>query len=131
MAGLIMGASALCSAAVMHAGGWATLGVGATTSLALTGPVLDASLWRARGGLRLYGGFALAGMASNLLALAVRTGTKFVGLDHAAARPLASWLPQAVGTYIVCGLLAGWICAAVWFRYADGSPTRVGTRAAR
>jgi len=118
MGGMVMGASALGSAAAINAGGFAALGAGAMTSLALTGPFLDLALWRAKRGWRLYLGFALAGLGSNVAALAVRAGAKLVGLGHPAARPLAEWWPQAIGTYAFCGLLAGLISALVWFRFA-------------
>jgi len=125
MGGMVMGASALGSAAALNAGGLAALGAGAMTSLALTGPFLDLALWRAGRGWRLYLGFALAGLGSNLAALAVRAGTKLAGLGHLGARPLAEWWPQAIGTYALCGLLAGLISAVVWFRFVSG--TRRGT----
>jgi hypothetical protein len=131
MGGMVMGIGALGSAVALGAGGWAALGAGAMTSLALTGPFLDLALWRARHGWRLYLGFALAGLGSNLAALGVRAGTKLVGLGQPAARPLAEWWPQAVGTYLVCGLLAGLISAAVWFRFAAGTRHRVDVEAPR
>ena len=119
MGGMVMGASALGSALVIKGGGLAGIGVGALTSLTLTGPLLDMALWRAKRGWRLYLGFALAGLAANMAALAVRGGTKLAGVDHAAGRPLAHWWSQAIGTYAVCGVLAGLISAFVWFQFAD------------
>jgi len=121
MGGMVMGTSALGSALVLGAGGFAAIGAGAMTSLALTGPLLDLALWRAKRGWRLYLGFATAGLASNLAALSVRAGTKLFGLGHGGAQPFAEWLPQAIGTYALCGLLAGLISALVWFQL-------VGTR---
>jgi hypothetical protein len=133
MGGMVMGASALGTAWVIQTAGFAALGAGAMTSLALTGPFLDLALWRARPfggaspmshrweGWRLYLGFAVAGLGSNLAALTVRAGTKLLGLGHLGARPLAAWWPQAIGTYAVCGLLAGLISALVWFRLAASS----------
>ncbi len=118
MAGSVMGIGALGSAGLLHATGAAGIGVGAFTSLALTGPLLDVALWRARRGWRLYLGFALAGLGANLAALAVRAGAKAAGLDHVAARPLAEWWLQAAASYAVCGLLAGLVSAAVCFQFA-------------
>lgn len=115
-AGSTMGLGALASAAVLKLGGSTALGVGAMTSLLLTGPMLDLALARAKRGWRLYLGFALAGLASNLAAFAVRGGAKGIGLDHLAARPLAEWWLVAAGTYALCGILAGLLSAAVWFR---------------
>jgi len=118
MAGAAMGATALGSALVIKVGGFATVGVGAMASLALAGPLLDLALWRARRGWGLYLGFALAGLGANLAALGVRVGAKLVGLEHVAARPLGTWLPQAAVTYPVCGALAGLLSALLWFQFS-------------
>ena len=83
MGGLVMGLGAMGSALVLTAGGMAALGSGAMTSLLLTGPMLDLALWRPRHGWSLYVGFALAGLGSNLAALAVRAGAK---LDRPGGR---------------------------------------------
>lgn len=131
MGGMVMGIGALGSAVALGAGGWAAVGAGAMTSLALTGPFLDLALWRAGRGWRLYLGFALAGLGSNLAALGVRAGTKLAGLGHPAARPLAEWWPQAVCTYAVCGLLAGLLSAVVWFRFAAGTRRGADSEAVR
>lgn len=116
--GTMMGASALLTALILRTGGTASLGVGAATSLALTGPFLDLALWRAGRGWRLYLGFALAGLASNLAAFAVRAGAKSLGLDHFGTRPLALWWSPAAATYALCGLAAGLLSALVWFRFS-------------
>jgi hypothetical protein len=104
---------------VLNIGGFAALGMGAVTSLTLTGPLLDAALWRARRGWRLHLGFAMAGLTANMAALAVRAGAKLIGVDHAVARPLAVWLPEAVVTYAICGIMAGLISAVVWFEFSS------------
>ncbi len=126
MGGMTMGAGALGSALLIKTCGFAVIGVGAMTSLVLTGPLLDAALWRAGRGWRLYLAFALAGLTSNLAALAARAGTKLVGLDHLAGRPLGEWWLQSVVTYPVCGLLAGLISAMVWFRFSPSAKTNNG-----
>ena len=130
MGGMVMGASAFGSALVIHGSGFAAIGLGAMTSLTLTGPFLDLALWRARRGWRLYLGFGLAGLGSNLAALAVRGGTKLAGLDPALARPFAAWWLPAIGTYALCGALAGLISALVWFRFDAGSRGDVNTEPA-
>jgi hypothetical protein len=119
MGGMVMGTAALGSLLMIKAGGTVAPGVGAVTSLLLIGPFLDAALWRARSGWRLYLAFAVAGLATNLAALTVRAGTKFIGFDHLAARPLAAWWLQAVGTYALCGIVAGLLSALVWFRFSS------------
>ncbi|MEW4529151.1 hypothetical protein [Maioricimonas sp. JC845] len=91
------------------------LSLGAITSLATIGPLLDWSLGRTRGGWSIWRAFALAGLSANLLALIVRAGAKLTGLEHVGGRPLASWLPQAVLTYAICGLLAGLFSGLTWF----------------
>lgn len=131
MGGLVMGIGAMGSALVLTAGGMAALGSGAMTSLLLTGPMLDLALWRPRHGWSLYVGFALAGLGSNLAALAVRAGVKLVGLEGAGGRPFGSWWPQAVGTYALCGLLAGLLSAAVWFRFRARSGPDAGRETPR
>ena len=115
--GTVMGASALLTGlglqTLFPTGG---LSLGALTSLTLTGPLLDLSLRCARGGLRLYAGFALAGMCANLVAFLIRGGAKALGLEHLGARPLSEWALQAGITYAVCGLLAGLISGVIWFQ---------------
>jgi hypothetical protein len=118
LGGSVMGVGALATVVALRVGGSAALGVGALTSLLLTGPMLDLALWRAQRGWRLYLGFVLAGVASNLAAMAVRGGVKMGGLDSIHGRPLAEWLPVATGTYALCGALAGLISALVWFRFS-------------
>jgi hypothetical protein len=120
--GTVMGAGALATAVALRVGGAHDLGVGALTSLLLTGPLLDFALWRARQGWRLYLGFALAGVASNLAALAVRGGAKLGGLDSVTGRPIAEWLPVALGTYTLCGALAGLMSTFVWFQFSARRP---------
>ncbi len=99
------------------------MGLGALTSLAATGPLLDWTLSRAKGGWRQYLLFALAGMSSNLVALAVRGGAKYMGWEHAGRRPLWEWLSQASYTYIACGLLAGLASGAILFYASDKTPS--------
>jgi hypothetical protein len=110
------GAAAVTAGRLRWAGfGGEGLSLGALTSLIATGPLLDYSLRRPRTGWRLYASFATAGLASNLFALVVRGTAKAVGWEHLGGRPMASWLPQAVVTYTICGLLAGLISGIVWF----------------
>lgn len=116
-AGSVMGLTALATSLGLRQAGFAGdgLSLGAMTSLTATGPLLDWTLRHAKGGWRLYVGFALAGLASNVLALLVRGGAKLFGLEHAGGRPLASWLTQASYTYVLCGLGAGLISGMLWF----------------
>ena len=116
-AGTAIGGVALLTGLSFRIGGMTggELGLGALTSLAVTGPLLDYALRRVSGGPRLYLACGLAGMVSNLLALVVRGTAKGFGWEHAGARSLARWLPQASVTYLLCGLAAGLVCGALWF----------------
>lgn len=126
-AGCVMGGTAAIAAALLQAAGFRGegLGYGALASLIATGPLLDWTLRRSHGGWRQIVSFSLAGLAGNLIALGVRGGAKAVSWEAAGRRPLGEWLTQAVGTYILCGLLAGLISGLVLFsvkRRADDGP---------
>ena len=114
-AGSVMGAGALLTWGALHWGGHVSTGFGSTTSLLLTGPLMDAALWTAKPGRRLYLSFALAGLAANGAAFAMRGTVKYFGWEGVTKRPFAAWWPEAVFTYALCGVLAGLISAAVWF----------------
>lgn len=118
MAGVVMGTSAFGAGLGLHLGGVTGLGLGALTSLTLTGPLLDAALWGAKRGWRVYFGIAAAGLVANWAALAVRAGAKFAGYESLGRRPLVEWLPQAAVTYTLCGVLAGLISAVICFQLA-------------
>jgi hypothetical protein len=113
-AGLVMGGSALAGLGVFALLGRGP-GMGASTSLVLTGPLLDLAAARARSGWRLYVAFGLAGLGANLGAFLVRGGGKAVSLGG-GGRLLSDWLTVAPLTYAACGLAAGLISAAVFFR---------------
>jgi hypothetical protein len=116
-AGSVMGFAAIVTAIGLRLGGAGGDGMslGALTSLATTGPLMDFTLRRTNGGWKQYLAFAGAGLTSNLLAFAVRGGAKLLGFEHGGGRRFASWLAQAAITYPVCGLLAGLISGAIWF----------------
>jgi hypothetical protein len=120
-AGTIMGTSALVTALSLKSGGFGGFGPGAVTSLCATGPLLDLALAWAKKGWQLYGGIVAAGLGSNLLALLVRGLLKYYGLggggrSAGGGRLFEEWWMQAAFTYPVCGILAGLISAAVWFK---------------
>jgi hypothetical protein len=86
--------------------------------------MLDLALMGARQPWRLYLGFILAGLGSNLGAFFVRWGFRASDLVHRAGagggggggrRHMAEWLALAPWTYTVCGVLAGLVSALVWF----------------
>jgi hypothetical protein len=115
-AGLIMGGSALAGLGALALFGRGA-GLGASTSLVLTGPLLDLAAARARSGWRLYAAFGVAGLVANLGAFLVRGGGKAVSLGG-GGRLLADWLTVAPITYAACGLAAGLISAVVFFRWS-------------
>lgn len=116
--GTIMGLSALATWLVMHTLSPAgELSLGAMTSSTLVGPMLDLSLSRAPAGWRLYFGCSLAGLAANVGALFVKGGSKLLAPIHAGSRPFASWATQAGFSYVICGVLAGLLSAAIWFQF--------------
>lgn len=116
-AGSVMGASAILTAAVLRIGGAGGDGMslGALTSLAATGPLMDLTLRHTNGGWWQYLAFAGAGLASNLLAFAVRGGAKIIGYEKSGGRALGSWFAESVVSYPACGIVAGLISGAIWF----------------
>jgi hypothetical protein len=122
--GLVMSASAGLGLMALRSVGLDGGGGGATTSLLLTGPLLDlASRW-SRGGWRIYLAFAGAGLASNMTAFAVRWALKAGGAGRGSGggRGLGEWQSQAIVTYAICGLLAGLISAVICFRASAARP---------
>jgi hypothetical protein len=115
-AGLTMGTVGLGVSLLISVGRFGAPGWGATTSLVLSGILLDQVACRARAGWQLYVGLAVAGCLTNLAALAVKAGTKFSGLDPGLGH-WHTWWPRAVISYPLCGLIAGLVCAAVLFRF--------------
>ncbi len=115
-AGTIIGVSAILTAMSLRSAGFggSGLGFGALTSLAAIGPFLDWSLRRANSGKGIYIGFIIAGLATNVLAFAVRGTMKVMGWES-AGRSLGAWLSQAVVTYAICGVIAGLLSAAILF----------------
>lgn len=122
LAGTIMGTSALAAALGLSVAGVAGLGIGATASLCLTGPMLDIALARSRAGRQLYLRFVLAGIGSNLIAFAVQAAAKL--LHHSGSRPFGQWLPVASVTYVLCGAAAGLVSALFWFRFHPPTGSR-------
>lgn len=127
-AGLVMTGGALAANAVLALAGARLDGIGAQTSLLLTGPLLDLALGWLGGGWRLYAAFVGACAASNALAFVVRGITRAAGmygtgggggLGGGVGRTFAQWWPHAVWTYALAGLVAGLISAAPWFRLRE------------
>jgi len=131
-AGATMGLSALLGLLVGGGLGYSA-GTGATTSLLATGPLLDLAARQASRGWRLLIAFGAAGLMSNVLAFAVRGITRLPqGGGGTGGRGGAGWWTIAPFSYAACGLIAGLVCAIIWFRWssqtqaardADGGPS--------
>jgi hypothetical protein len=123
LSGSVMGGSALATAFIFRATG-SGVGSGAMTSLAMTGPLLDLALLGATRPWRVYLGFVLAGLGSNLTALFVRWSFRALGVRQrvGGGGGIDEWLAVAPWTYIVCGVLAGLISALVWFHLRGRRP---------
>lgn len=113
-AGTTMSISAGITGMFMHWGHWGDLSAGSFTSLIATGPMLDLALRNAQAGWRIYLKVALVGMAANWLALGARLAASTVGVNP--LRGHSSFVYRSF-TYTLCGILAGLICAAIFFRF--------------
>ena len=119
LGGLVMGASAWAMAMLLKATGGSGLGIGALTSLCLTGPMLDVALWRAKSGWPVYLSFALAA-AWPTSGPSRCAGGKASDWESLLKWPLAEWVSVASWSTVVCGLIAGLLSAAIWFRLRAG-----------
>jgi hypothetical protein len=106
----IMNLSGVAGGGVFWLAGARGMGVGAMTSLGLTGFLMDLALVGARSGRAVYVRLALAGLAANMLAFAAKAFSE---------QRLTEWLPRAIVSYPVCGILAGLIGAAACFRFTS------------
>ncbi len=117
ISGSLIGISASAGTLLIGLTGAEGIGVGATTSMLLAGPILDAALWTSASGKSIVLRCAIAGLLINLVAFAVRGQAKLAGLDSATAKPLKMWFSGALVSYILCGVIAGLICGLLWFRW--------------
>lgn len=115
-AGSLMSASAALTFALMAGLGFRLPQAAAATGLLCLGPALDLALGSATSGWKLYARFAAAGLAANLVAFAVRIGTALAGAEASGSRGMLSFWPAALLGFALCGLLAGLISGALWFR---------------
>lgn len=124
-AGTVMAGGALATSLALSLAGARLDGVGAQTSLLLTGPLLDVALRWGAGGWRLYAAFLAAGAASNAAAFLVRAAAKLAGVGGGGAGSFGLWWPRAIGSYAAAGIVAGLIGALAWFHYrARGASAR-------
>jgi hypothetical protein len=111
------------SAWMLAGAGGADFGAGSFVSLCLLGPMMDVALRNAQTGRRVYGALILAGVLTNVLALASRAGAKVIGLD-VGGRPFDTWWLQASITYTLSGAVAGLLGALCWFHLNSMGPRR-------
>ena len=119
-AGAIMGISGLITAFIgqTFTEGPGT-GTGAYTSLVCVGVLLDLTLYWANNGWRLYLGLMMSGLIANIFALFVRSGFKsFLKIN---IFDFSTWFQTASFTYPICGLIAGFLCALLVFKFREPS----------
>jgi hypothetical protein len=89
----------------------------AMLSVLALGPVLDLAILVGAKGWRLYARFVVAGAVANLLAFALKAAGIQLAIEMGGGGQFMSFgLPAILASYILCGGLAGFIGAAVWFR---------------
>jgi hypothetical protein len=119
LAGSVMSLGAITTAVLLTQAGGVRFGSGAFASLVLLGPMMDLALRRARRGWRVYAALVVAGVVTNVLALASRGVPKLLGFDLPGQRPFDSWWLQASLTYTLSGVVAGLLGALCWFHLHD------------
>ena len=112
-----MSGGALGTAGALSAAGFTHYGVGAVTSMCLTGPMMDVALLGAVPGWQVYLRLLVAGLASNLVAFMQRGGSKLLDFDQPGTRLFQAWFSQAMVTYTLSGAVAGLIGALCWFEF--------------
>jgi len=110
-----MGATSLLTALGLNASGRFDIGWGAITSLVLTGPMLDLAVHFIRKPWQVPLAFGFGGLATNLLAFALRAAGKISGVSP-GGQPFRVWAFRALPWYILFGLAAGLFSALIWFR---------------
>lgn len=117
--GLVIGSVAMGSGLVLRGTGLGSAGMGAMTSLFLSGILLDFVAWRVRAGWQLYVGLAGVGLVANLAAFGMKALSKTALLGWAGGHNWHAWWPRAVVSYPLCGIAAGLICAMILFRLRE------------
>jgi hypothetical protein len=127
-AGITMSLSAGVAAAAMSWQGIGRFQPAAVLGVVLLGPVLDAALTDRAQGWRLYARFIVAGAIANLLAFTTRFSLAYFGWQAGGGgggggrggtgggRVFMTFWSSALGSFVLCGALAGLISAAIWFR---------------
>jgi hypothetical protein len=139
-AGTVMSVSAFAAFVALRVGGVGLPNPAAWVGLLCLGPAADLALLGAKANGLLYLRFAAAGLVANLAAFVARMAIGPAGAVVAGARLTTGpgsgtgmgggrgmglrevglpievfWLP-ALASFVLCGALAGLLCAALWFR---------------
>jgi hypothetical protein len=118
-AGTVMAGGASVTAALMLMGGFGRFQPAALLSMLLLGPVLDVALIGRPTGWRLYARFIAAGVAANCAAFATRFAVAFLGYRLQGGRQFMEFWHTALGSFVICGAIAGLVSAALWFRLSS------------
>jgi hypothetical protein len=116
-AGVIMGGSALGAAGALSAAGFTHYGVGAMTSMCLSGAMMDVAVLGAGPGWQVYVRLLGAGFVTNMLAFMQRGAGKVFALDQPGTRVFDGWVSEAMVTYTLSGAAAGLLGALCWFQF--------------
>jgi hypothetical protein len=127
-AGLIMSGGAFGTAVALSVTGAAHFGVGAMTSLCLTGAMMDVALLGTGAGWPVYLRLVGAGLASNMVAFMQRGAGKLLGLDQPGTRFFDGWVSEAMVTYTLSGMVAGLLGAFCWFQFRSQPAPPSGER---
>jgi hypothetical protein len=111
--GWVVGLSAAATSAVLLLSPWGHIQVSTFTSLVLLGPAFEVAArgWHTKG--LLFIRFALAGIATNSVAVLVKLTTVSFGLESGGGRGFAALWPVSLFSFLACGAVAGLLAAAI------------------
>jgi hypothetical protein len=124
-AGTIMAGGGLAASTALMGLGVGHVQPPALVGALVLGPLLDWTLRSASRGWSIYLRMILCGMAANLLAFAARFTSALAGWDPVTSRPFVEFWPTALFSFLLCGALAGLLCALICFR--GGKPSGEST----
>jgi hypothetical protein len=115
-AGITMSMGAGATAAVMNAAHLGEFQIPAMVGTLAFGPVLDFVLAGRPQGWRIYLRFGVAGATANLLAFSAKFVSAYFGWHFPGSGRVTHFWSLSLGSFILCGALAGIISAVIWFR---------------
>jgi hypothetical protein len=117
LAGSIAGLGGAALLSLCWATGTTHVPAAAATALLAIGPAIDlALLGISSARLSVFLRFAAAGLAANLLAFLVRWSTATLALDSMEPHRMARIGVVAFASFALCGICAGFVSAAIFFR---------------